>query len=48
MLRRSSVTIDYDVPDGWHRVASCVDEDEDPWFSFVQEIALRSKTIKYS
>lgn len=45
VLRRSSVTVDYNVPDGWHRVASCDDEDDeeyDPWFSFIQEIALRS------
>lgn len=42
-MRRSSINIDYEVPEGWHRLAVSDDETEDgfdPWFNFIQEIAL--------
>ena len=44
VLRRSSVSSDYVIPDGWHRLAIVDDEKEegfDPWFNFIQELALR-------
>ena len=46
VLRRSSVSNDYVIPDVWHRLAIVDDEHEegfDPWFNFIQELALRWK-----
>ena len=42
MLRRESLSVDYSIPEGWHRATICEDEDEDdydPWFSFIQGLA---------
>ena len=38
------MSVNYEVPDGWHRLAVSDDEEDpqfDPWFNFIQEIALR-------
>ena len=43
-MRRSSLSEHYEVPDGWHRHAVSDDEEDpdfDPWFNFIQELALR-------
>ena len=45
-MRRSSIFEHYEVPDGWHRHAVSDDEEDpdfDPWFNFIQELALRSE-----
>ena len=42
MLRRTTTSIDYIVPDGWHRAVVCEEEGEDdydPWFAFIQGLA---------
>ena len=43
-MRRSSLSDQYEVPEGWHRHAVSDDEEDpdfDPWFNFIQELALR-------
>ena len=44
LVRRSSLSEHYEVPDGWHRHTVSDDEEDpdfDPWFNFIQELALR-------
>ena len=43
------MSVNYEVPDGWHRLAVSDDEEDpqfDPWFNFIQEIALRFTIYK--